>query len=156
MPTTSIRASTAVRIVTLLTAEPSMAGATVTFGHPGEQLVGDTFVAVVLSPEGRTERANFKGGRHQRDDRYTCEVHVAVFGTDLSDFGEAISQTCEDLAGVVDGLIATNPTLAIDGNGLSGLVSAATTAVNGPNLYRLADGYAAEAQVDVACHARLT
>lgn len=156
MPTVSIRTATAVRLVTILNLDADLAGATVTFGHPGEQLTGDTFVAVVLSPEGRTERANFKATRHQRDDFYTLEVHVALFGDDLDEYGATTSAACEALAGVVQGVIAEDPQLALDGSGLSGLVSAQQGSFSGPNLYRVGDGYVAECQLDITCHARLT
>ena len=56
----------------------------------------------------------------------------------------------------VHDVIAENPQLALDGNGLSGLIEARHTAFNGPTLYRLSDGYLAEVQLDLALSARLT
>lgn len=156
MPTTSIRAVTAARLVALLRAEPALATATVAYGHPGEHLTGDSFVCVVLADGGTLERANFKGGRHHRDDRYTLEVHVAIFAGPDDEFGLDAAQVAESLAGPVQDVIAENPQLALDGNGLSGLVAAETTRYSGPDVYKFADGYVAECQIDVSCHARLT
>lgn len=156
MPTASIRTASAVRLVTLLGLEAGLANTTVTFGHPGEQAPGDAFVCVLVGESGSMERPNFTATRHQAEDNWTLEVHVALFGNDLDEYGAGTSQAVETLAAIVHDVIAENPQLALDGNGLSGLIEARHTAFNGPTLYRLADGYLAEVQIDLALSARLT
>lgn len=155
MPTASIRTASAVRLVTLLSLEAGLANTTVTFGHPGEQN-GEAFVCVLVGESGSMERPNFTATRHQAEDNWTLEVHVALFGNDLDEYGAGTSQTVETLAAIVHDVIAENPQLALDGNGLSGLIEARHTAFNGPTLYRLSDGYLAEVQLDLALSARLT
>lgn len=156
MPTASIRTASAVRLVALLALEPGLSGATVTFGHPGEMASGDVFVCVVIGESGAMERPNFTATRHQVEDVWTLEVHVALFGNDLGEYGAGSSQACETLAAIVHDVIAENPQLALDGNGLSGLIEASHAAFNGPTLYRLPDGYIAECQLDLTLTARLT
>lgn len=109
---------------------------------------------VAVGEPGSLERANLTDSRHQRNDRWTLDVFV-VLQADAD--AEEACQRVEDLAGVVQLVLAENPTLMLDGNSLSGLYdTAAESTFEGPAVMAAEGaGLIAGCHLVVNCTARL-
>lgn len=133
LPTTSIRTATAVRLRDLLLLEPESSDVPVFVGWSGSVPTSDPYIVIYVGNDtGELERAALSDARHLRDDRWTLDVVVVSAFTAADDAAEEM-QRVENLAGVVQTVLAENPVLMLEGNGLPGLIDcAARTGFEGP------------------------
>jgi hypothetical protein len=120
MPTTSIRTAVARRLIDLLRADPTLTDATIRYGAPDQ--VGTLAVFVQIAEDGGTTTANMRAGRKSRNDEFDLEVWVALHvpGSDQLEAAERVELAWAS----VENVLADSPTLALDGDGVPGLIHA--------------------------------
>jgi len=144
MAATSIRMAAVRRLMDLLKAEAGFADVEVEYGLPDERGIGEPWCFVRIADDGATTVTKMRAGRKPREDRFDIELTVAIcYGAD-TESGMQTAEQVEDLFAVVELLVATNPTLALDGNGLDGLTWIAQLGESdGPSVTPVTTGYAA-------------
>ncbi len=154
--TTSIRAASCRRVIDLLRSDPDNAAVTVGYGVPLEQGIGDGSIWVqVADDEGTVEVANMKAGRYQRRDTWQLEFWILVHCSD-DENGLETAERVTQIYSTVENLLATNPTLALDGSGLPGLVSCVQSGeTSGPTTSQTDSGFAGWVHCFADCEARL-
>lgn len=109
---------------------------------------------VIGSARGTSTVANQKASRQQRDDRFT--VTVFAYCRRPGKTATECEERAEELLIYLEDLLATNPRLAVGGNGLPGLVVATLGEWSGPDSEPFDDeGFHAWCEATVSCHARL-
>ena len=152
MPTTSIRTATARRFMDLLRLDSTLADAVITYGAPKE--VGPLVVAVIIPDDGGTTVANMRSGRKARKDEFDLEVIVACHIATNDELEAA--ERCEQAFAAIENLLADNVTLAVNGNGLPGLIHAVQAGdSNGPSTTPGETGVLAWWNTRITCLARL-
>lgn len=156
MATTSIRVDSAERLIALLQADPANANATIRYGAPIED-VGDPAFWVQPSGEDGQTVAHMRAGRKHRTDQWDLQVWATVHVAPDDEYGLDAARLIESMWATVENILADNPTLALDGNGLSGLMWAMQDGrSDGPRVSPTETGYVAWWEGLITCRARLT
>ena len=156
MPTTSIRVEAAERLIDLLNLDPDNAGVTIRYGTPNPD-VGEPAIFVQCSGEEGQTVAHMRAGRKHRDDLWDLQVWVTMHAAPDDEYGLEAARRVQAAWATVENIVADNPTLSLDGSGLSGLLWASQNGrSDGPRVAETETGYVAWWEGLISCRARLT
>lgn len=135
-------------LITKLRNASGLAGVTVFFGGPRDDLVKGLLAYVWCAPgDGTIEIPAMRAGRKTRDDRFTIDVWTVAYVEGAAD-GATAAAAAEVLAGAVESAIADD--VKLTGSGLDFLISLTVTNLDGPVPSPTDTGYGA------ALHFQLT
>jgi hypothetical protein len=156
MASTAIRVETAERLLDLLRADPSNAGVLVRYGAPVEE-IGEPAIFVQSSGEEGATTAHMRAGRKHRTDQWDLQVWCTLHVAPDDEYGLDAARRVQTMWATVEDVCADNPTLAVDGDGLAGLMWVMQDGrSDGPRVSPTETGFVAWWEGLITCRARLT
>jgi len=151
--TTSIRAEAKARLVLLLGNDPALADVQLRHSPPREGIEGRS--VFLGDSRGAASINGLKSGRKVRRDEWVQDVWLRAAAQGDASTEQSDADVLEMFAALED-LLADNPTLSLDGNGLPGLIHGILRDYDGPSPEIDETGVASTIRAEVSFLARLT